>query len=168
VTDGLLILAQVDDAPGELVAEAVDELFKAGAGNVQVLTSLTKKGRPGYVLLVDAGNAREEDIALVLAAELGTSGYQVLAASHRHCDLELEHLPVVVRYAHDDLAFDVRLKRISRNGQLLRVKADHDDLARIHDALHARGRMLPLAVLRARVEEQAWTGADGGTLTLEL
>ena len=49
----LLLLVQIDDAPGELLGDVVRTLGEMGAKNVQLLSSLAKKGRPGYVLLID-------------------------------------------------------------------------------------------------------------------
>ena len=67
----LLIMAQVDDAPGELIEDVVERLQPAGARNVHILASLAKKDRPGHVLLIDVPEEREEEVALLLGAELG-------------------------------------------------------------------------------------------------
>ena len=51
----ILILAQVDDASGEVLEDTAKHLHEAGALSLQILASLGKKGRPGHVLLIDVG-----------------------------------------------------------------------------------------------------------------
>ena len=162
----LLLLAQVDDASGEVLAAAVEQLLAAGAANVEVLASVTKKGRPGHVLLVDVPADAEDEAAAVLAAELGVWGYHVLAGRHRRCEVAEETRHVVAELDGDRLVFDVGCKWISAKGARVRVKLQHDDLVAVEAELRARGRILPLPVLRARLEEQAWARADGEPLEL--
>jgi hypothetical protein len=68
--------------------------------------------------------------------------------------------------AGERLAFPVGCKWIFARGERVRVKLQHDDLVAIQAALRARGRILPLPVLRARLEEQAWARPDGEPLEL--
>ena len=147
-----LLMAQADDAPGELLAEVLNRLEHAGARNLQLVSSLTKKGRPGYILYIDVPAALEDRVAEILAFELGVWGYRVLAAEHKHFAMERRLVKLTVTMAADAHDFDLRVKTISRDGEFLRVKAEHDDLSRICGALRAAGCRMPLAELKARVE----------------
>ena len=48
-----ILYVQVDRVDGEAAGYLIEEIYAAGAGNVQLIPSLTKKGRPGYILFID-------------------------------------------------------------------------------------------------------------------
>lgn len=158
----LLILAQIDDASGELLAEVMGRLETLGAKNVQLLSSLTKKGRPGYVMMVDIHADKEDDAAALLAEELGIWGYRVIEAEHKHVDIERFEAALAVHHQGQPHRFSLRAKRIRRDGRPIRIKAEHDDLSRICAELRASGIALPLAVLKAKAES-ALAGREGET-----
>ncbi len=162
----LLILAQIDDASGELLAEVIGRLETLGAKNVQLLSSLTKKGRPGYVMMIDIHAEKEDDAAALLAEELGIWGYRVLEAEHKHVDIERFEAALAVHSRGQAHRFPLRAKRIRRDGRPIRIKAEHDDLSRICAGLRTSAIALPLAVLKARVES-ALAGPEGET-TVEI
>jgi uncharacterized protein (DUF111 family) len=147
----LLLLVQVDDATGETLQHTAQQILAAGARNVQVLASLTKKGRPGNVCLIDLPAEREEDVALLLGTELGVWGYRVLEARHRHFHITVEERRVL----SGGLAHSVRCKYIRKGDRLLAVKAEHDDLVRLQASLAQHGGHVALKRLRALVETAA-------------
>ena len=63
MSDAVLILAQIDDASGELLGRVLEQLTDLGAKNVQLLANVGKKGRPGYTLLVDIPGDAEQEVA---------------------------------------------------------------------------------------------------------
>lgn len=153
----LLLMAQIDDAPGELLGEVMKTLADRGARNVQLLSSLGKKGRPGYVLMVDILAEQESEIAAILGRDLGIWGYRVLHSDHKHFTIERCETTVEVTAGGAARAFPVRLKRILNGDELLRTKAEHDDLSAICAAFGAEGTPLSLSVLKAHVEAAAGT-----------
>jgi uncharacterized protein (DUF111 family) len=164
----VLILAQVDDAPGELLGRVLDQLTDLGAKNVQLLAGVGKKGRPGYTLLVDVPADIEEEVAVLLAGELGVWGYRVLHAEHKHFDVRRHTLDLELETGAAAHRFPLRIKRILRGGRFLRVKAEHDDLARICAELSRKGEAVPLAVLKARVESALGADEPGERLLVHL
>ncbi len=166
--DMRLVMAQVDDVSGELLGKFVRQLEEIGARNVQILASVTKKGRPGHVLFVDVAADLEDQVAVALASELGVGGYRLLRADHRHCDIRTETKTLAVTLGNDVHRFEVRTKRVSRDGRLLHVKAEHDDLEEICAKLREHGRRVPHAALKTRVESALWAQEDGVGVRLEL
>jgi pyridinium-3,5-bisthiocarboxylic acid mononucleotide nickel chelatase len=162
----VLMMAQIDDATGEVLQDVMERLHRAGARNVQLLASLTKKGRPGQVLLIDAPAEREDDVALALASELGVWGYRVLQSVHRHFEIHRLSKPLLVRVGGETLTFDLGWKRIERQGRLLAVKVEHEHLASLRDALERKGLPVPLRRLRADLEQQL--AQDPAAPSLEL
>ena len=162
----VLLMAQVDDATGELLGDVIARLDTLGAKNVQLLSSLTKKGRPGYVLMVDIHADKEGDVAALLADELGIWGYRILHAEHKHFDIETFETSVTVHHQGNRHQFPLRAKRIYRDGKLLHIKAEHDDLSRIGTHLRAADIELPHGVLKARVESALGMQAGSGDIEI--
>lgn len=149
-----LMMAQVDDVPGELLGEFIRRAESLGARNVQVVASITKKGRPGYIIYVDVPGELESEVALLLGAELGAWGYRVLSAEHHHFEIARFSIPLEVDADDASYGFTIRMKTVSRSGTLLRVKAEHDDLASICRTLREAKRLVPIMALKASVESQ--------------
>lgn len=163
-----LLMAQVDDVPGEQMGEFIRQAEALGARNVQVVASLTKKGRPGYIIYLDVAAELETEAGLLLGSELGTWGYRVLAAEHRHFDITRIETALGVTIDGTTHAFALRVKTIANGAQVLRVKAEHDDLATIGANLRERGHGVPLAVLKAAVESALYVAADRSRLEISF
>jgi uncharacterized protein (DUF111 family) len=154
----LLLLVQIDDAPGELLGDVVRTLGEMGAKNVQLLSSLAKKGRPGYVLLIDILAQQEAEVAALLVGELGVWGYRVLRSDHKHFDIERHDMTLDIAVGDTARAFPMRIKRILNQGAFMRAKAEFDDLRAICSALGNEGVRVSLAVLKAKVEVAVGSG----------
>jgi len=150
----MLMLVQVDDRSGEVVGGALGELVDLGARNVQLLSSVTKKGRPGYVLLVDLEPDREAAVAGYLAAELGAWGYQILEASHRHFETALEDRTVTVACGTHRQTFVMQYKFFYNDGELLRVKAERRDVEAVQRFVSETDAACSTDTVRSRLEHE--------------
>jgi len=160
MSEGLrLLMAQVDDVPGELMGEFIARAEALGARNVQVVSSLTKKSRPAYLIYLDVPAALESAAGRLLGAELGCWGYRVLSAEHHHFEIKRCTLSLTVHRGGVTQRATIRIKTIADGDEPLRMKAEHDDLASVCAALRAAGVELPLAVLKAAVESRLATGS---------
>jgi hypothetical protein len=163
----ILLMAQIDDAPGELLGSVLKQMSEMGAKNVQLLSSLGKKGRPGYVLLVDINVGDEADFAVLLAAELGIWGYRVLESRHKHFDVRHYRTQLELHCNGTSRRYPLRIKRIFCDGNFMRAKAEHDDLAAICAEMTGT-RRLPLAVLKAATEAAVGSAEPSGLLVVNL
>lgn len=77
-----LLLVQIDHVTGETLGFAIERIMELGAHNVQLIPTITKKNRPGSVMLIDVETAKEGPISDFLAAELKVSGYHRIDTSH--------------------------------------------------------------------------------------
>jgi uncharacterized protein (DUF111 family) len=131
------LAANLDDATGETIAHALAALLDTGALDAWVMPVVMKKGRPGHVITALADHALGGQVARVLMAETGTLGLRARVVDRWLADrateeVEVEGLPVRVKVSPG------------------RVKAEHDDAARV-----ARLTGLPLREVTRRAE-QAW------------
>lgn len=164
----ILMLVQVDDRSGETVGHAMEELVDLGVRNVQLLSSHTKKGRPGMVLLLDLDRELETQVAVYLAAELGAWGYHVLAAEHRHFDVTLAERRVTAVCGKRCETVAVHCKLFHQDGVLLRVKLEHADALELQRFVRVSAGVCPLDELRAIVERAVRQDPDKAELEVRL
>jgi hypothetical protein len=131
------LTANLDDATGETLAHAITALLDAGALDAWVTPVVMKKGRPGHTVTALCDQALADQVVRVLMAETGTLGVrgQVLTrwlAERSMALVTVEGLPLRVKVSPG------------------RVKAEHDDAARV-----ARATGLPLREVARRAED-AW------------
>jgi len=82
--EGLLLYVQVDHLNGEIIGAVIDMLYRAGAYNVNVISSLTKKNRPGNIFVIDCDPARVDEVEKIVCRELGTGGWHRISTEHAH------------------------------------------------------------------------------------
>lgn len=117
---GLVVLeANLDDCPGQLVARAIEAALAAGARDAWAAPVTMKKGRPGVLLgaLVDAG--RRDAVARVFLEETTTLGVRFHAVDRIELDREL--VPVATAYG------EVRVKVGRREGAVVGASPEYDD-----------------------------------------
>lgn len=137
----VLLEANVDDATGEQLADALAAVLGAGATDAWVTPVLMKKGRPGQVVSVLADLALAEGLRALLANETGSLGVRLTtverwAAARRIEQVDLDGHPVRVKVSPG------------------RVKAEHDDALAV-----ARRLRVPVREVIARAE-RAWRSAE--------
>lgn len=82
--EGMIFYVQVDHLCGEVLGKVIDYLYDAGACNVQVIPSITKKNRPGHVFLIDCRPDHADAVESVIARELTSGGWHRIDTQHRH------------------------------------------------------------------------------------
>jgi uncharacterized protein (DUF111 family) len=121
----LLIETNVDDVTGETLGYLVHELLNQGAKDVSIISTTTKKNRPGHLLSVIAAPEDEERLAYLLIAETGSLGVRV-SRRERHL-LARETQTVAIQV--NDQEFKVRVKiATDRTGKTMQVKAEYEDV----------------------------------------
>jgi uncharacterized protein (TIGR00299 family) protein len=116
-----LLETNLDDLVPELVPDAVERCFAAGALDVWVTPAQMKKGRPGFVLSALARPGAEPDVARALLEETSALGVRVARLSR----YELEREERVV----DVAGGSVRVKVATLDGRVVNVAPEHDDCA---------------------------------------
>ena len=110
-----MLETNVDDATGEILGHAVDQLLEAGALDAWITPIVMKKGRPAHVVSVLANPAHADHLSAVLLAETGSIG--------------------VRRHTVERTAAERRVDTVEVDGQPIRIKvtahrhkAEHDDV----------------------------------------
>lgn len=132
-----LLETNVDDVTGEVLAHTVSRLLAAGAHDAWITPVIAKKGRPAHMISVVCDPSRALELRTILATETGTLGVRTQDL-HRW----------VARRGISEVLVDGHPIRIKQGPN--RVKAEHDDVARV-----ARHLGLPAREVARRAEEQA-------------
>jgi pyridinium-3,5-bisthiocarboxylic acid mononucleotide nickel chelatase len=119
----VLLETNLDDLSPELIPDAAEQCFAAGALDVWSTPVTMKKGRPG---LVFSTLARPEMQAAVATAMLRhTSALGVRAVPLRRYELDREQRTVTVD------GHEVRVKLGRLNGEIVNIAPEHDDCAEV-------------------------------------
>ncbi len=117
------IESNLDDISPELVPDAVERCFAAGALDVWLTSVQMKKGRPGIVLSALARPAAERAVIDAIVRETTTLGVRVRQA--RRWALTRQWLTVQVDGA------PVRVKLGMLDGEVVNAAPEHDDCAAV-------------------------------------
>jgi uncharacterized protein (TIGR00299 family) protein len=115
----VLLEANLDDCPGQLVARAIEAALERGAVDAWAAPVTMKKGRPGLVLSALAPAERKDAVARALVEETTTLGVRFRPVER----LELDREWVTVETAYG--AVRVKLGRL--HGELLNAHPEWDD-----------------------------------------
>ena len=118
-----LIETNLDDLSPELVPDAAQACFAAGALDVWATPVQMKKGRPGIVLSALARPADEKKVAEALLRETSTLGLRI--AQLRRWELDRDERTVEVA------GESVRVKIGRLDGEVINVAPEHDDCAEV-------------------------------------
>jgi uncharacterized protein (DUF111 family) len=117
--DALLIETNLDDISPQLLPDAAERCFEAGALDVWVAPVLMKKGRPGFVFSALARPRDERAVAEAILRETTTLGVRVSAV--RRWELAREWTEVEIE------GQPVRVKLGLLEGNVVNVAPEHDD-----------------------------------------
>jgi uncharacterized protein (TIGR00299 family) protein len=130
--DEMVILeTNIDDVTGEVLGRAVERLMSEGARDVTITPVYMKKNRPGHVITVIVKKDDAEDLAQVLIAETGTLGVRELPVV-RHITPRTSRT-IQLRIRRKSHPVGVKLSE-DRNGRVIGVKVEYEDLRRISDS----------------------------------
>lgn len=166
MTESCLLLAQVDDVTGEVLGRAGDDLMALGARNVQLLSGLSKKGRPAYVLLVDTTQEKVVSVGSYLALELGVWGYHVIPTEHRHMSVAFREVTVHLLGKKDERRLLCRVKEVRDGEKLVGLKVEHDFICHLQERLRQEGVECSLRALRVALESRLWEEASAIRLSV--
>lgn len=118
----------IDDVPGEAAAHALARAIDEGALDAHIVQTVTKKGRPGQLLMVLAREADADRLADTIAHETGSWGLRI---AHRVARFKAVPREVKVRVTVGGKRHELRAKVLVEGGRVRRVKVEHDDAAAV-------------------------------------
>lgn len=149
--EGIVFLVQIDHIQGEIIGSVIEQLYLAGALNVQVISTVTKKNRPGYIFIIDLPSERTDAIERVIVRELGSTGWHKLLTDHRHVPVEKVFKDVKVIFDSYEFLFSLEGKQIK--GQPESVRPEHINYVALRDKIkHISGVDISLLKIYKKVQ----------------
>jgi pyridinium-3,5-bisthiocarboxylic acid mononucleotide nickel chelatase len=143
----LLVEANLDDCPGQLVARAIEAAKEAGALDAWATPCTMKKGRPGLVLAAICDEPRRNGVVRALFAETTTLGVRLVPIDR--VELARTQEPVETAYG------TVRVKVGRLGDEVMGAHPEYEDCA-------ARAREHGVAVKEVmEAALAAWRGRPG-------
>ena len=143
----------VDNVSGEVIPYLIDTTIERGAKNVHVVSALTKKGRPEFLLFVDVAEENLESVIGFLLAELGTLGYRVLRDEHFPQDYDIEKVEVNLSALGIPLDRTIRIKVIRReDGSILTANVEYEDLHNLSESFENDSVRISMMKLKSMIE----------------
>jgi len=163
---GLLIFAQADNISGEVTGFAMGKIMELGAHNVQLITSITKKNRPGNIIIIDTDARHEGKIAHFLAQELKVSGYHRIDTSHVFHQVTFAKKKLAITAKGKTESVECEIKLIGDPLTPLSVDIEHDVLVRIQRLIKEElDASFSLHELRTLIEARL---REGGEISIEI
>lgn len=128
----------VDDVRGEILGNIFSLLLDAGALDVSILNTITKKNRPGYLIRVLCNKEDIDSLTEILLRETGTLGIRV-GKSQRIC-LHRKILDYPLQIGEFTTSIPVKCS-LDVSGQFLNYKIEFSDLEKL-------AKKLDIAILK--------------------
>ena len=149
-----LLFAQVDHVSGEVTGFAIGRIMELGARNVQLITTVTKKNRPGNIFIIDTDDKHEREIARFLARELKVSGYHRIDTLHIFQQVTFAQRNLSIRVKGEERTVNCEIKIIGDPSKPLTIDVEHEDLVRLQKVLRDEKKDLSLCELRTMIESK--------------
>lgn len=147
----MLIMVNVGHMITEMLPFIIDSLMKIGAENVQAVPTMTKKGRPGFIIFIDAEKELTEPISELLMRELGISGMRVLKEEqHIKFDYEIRTVEILSTNL-PKMAITVKCIR-DRKGEIASIQAEYEEIKNVLHILRKKGKRISFKGLKEIVE----------------
>jgi uncharacterized protein (DUF111 family) len=162
-----LLFAQIDHIPGDVLGFAMERLMELGAKNVQLIPSITKKNRPGNIMIIDIDEQNEEVLAEFLAKELNLPGYHRIDTQHvfHNISFAKKNLTISANGIIQKTRCEIKLMGDSLNP--VSVSVEHDFLVEIQKLLLDKSNhYMSLNELRKIIELKLRDPADEVTIEL--
>jgi len=150
------LLVQTDHITGEKAATAIEALYGAGARNVQVQSTVTKKNRPGLVFLIDTDPACREDVEAVILTDIGATGWHRIPTEHCYVPVDQTKREAIIRVKAEDgdsapmLAGRLTLVFKVSSADPEVIRPEHDTLIMIRTMLANAGKTASLALIEQK------------------
>lgn len=162
-----LIFAQIDHITGEVLGFAMGKLMELGANNVQFIPTITKKNRPGNIIIIDIDPKDEDVMAEFLAKELKVPGYHRINTDHifQNVSFSKKIINININGAIEKLQCEIRV--VGDPTRPLSVGIEHDFLVKIQKLLNQKlSDFVSLTELRTIIESKL--REPGDEITIEL
>ncbi|MHA1521444.1 MAG: nickel pincer cofactor biosynthesis protein LarC [Promethearchaeota archaeon] len=141
-----ILESNVDDVRGETLGRSIQIFMNAGALDVSIIPTVTKKNRPGHLIQIICKEAHINKLIKKLMENTGTLGVRILEANRVCMIRKIIAFPIEIE--KESLTVHVKVS-ITNSNKISNYKLEYDDLAEI-----ARNLKIPFLKLEKMVQSQ--------------
>ena len=160
---GVLLYVQTDHLNGETLGAAIEVLYRSGASNVNVISSLTKKNRPGQIILIDCLPTSLGKLESVVSRELQVSGWHRIDTQHCYQNVRCTQRNVTIQYESGSFDFSVEGKIM--NDDWINIRPESRCCLALKEELENRGITISLPEIERRLY-RALTDVDDAVIDI--
>jgi len=166
--EGLILVVATDSLSGEELGYAINGLQEVGAYNVNLIPTITKKNRPGQLMIVDLPVKNENAVGNFLVKEFGILGYHRIKTEHVFEQINFIERKLSVRGPKGWVKnFELQVKVVGDMADPLSMDVENDFLVKLHKELNAdKTTSITMTKLRKMVESALQNNED--PLILEI
>lgn len=147
--DTILLYVQMDHLNGENMGSLLNVLYDAGAKNVQIINTITKKNRPGYIMIVDSPIVKLSEIENIIVKEAGSSGWHRINTKHCYVNVSIEKKNVKVKVS--DFEFDFCIEGKILMNDIETVRPEFENCLKLKNILLENGYNISLSKIRRSI-----------------
>ncbi len=125
-----ILETNLDNVTGELMGHIFNRLLNAGARDVSIIPTTTKKNRPGYLLRVISRPIDCDSLSETIIRETGTLGVRVLPYVHRNI---ASRKIVPIEFLIDGATVKIRIKVGLVGQDIISVKPEYEDVKKVSE-----------------------------------
>jgi uncharacterized protein (TIGR00299 family) protein len=131
--DVSVIETNIDDVSGELLGHFINSLDKNQFLDIQVISTLTKKNRPSYIIQLLCHPKDTFDLINKIINELGTLGVRYSFTKRICVDRKFKTLNLEISNKTYQISFKIAFIRLKNEVKILNVKPEYEDLNKISE-----------------------------------
>ncbi|SHH09941.1 Protein of unknown function DUF111 [Anaerosphaera aminiphila DSM 21120] len=149
--EGILLLVQIDHLNGEILGSVFEYLYEAGALNVQCIQTITKKNRPGNILLIDVPLGKIKEVECIIINELGSTGWHRISTDHMHVPVEIVTRKVKILIDSYNFLFELQGKKVK--GEAGSIRPEHSNCIKLKEEIRKFCKIeVPLKLIYEKVQ----------------
>jgi uncharacterized protein (DUF111 family) len=149
---GLVFMVQVDHLSGENLGQVIGYLYDAGASNVQIIPTITKKNRPSHLFIIDCRKDYADGIEEIIIRELTSGGWHRIDTEHRHLRTDIIKCPVEVVSGESRFKFTVEGKHIGDDRS--NIRPEHQNCTELKNEVFQKlGKHISLTEAHYKISE---------------
>ena len=126
--DVIVLETDIDDVTGEIIGNFIHKMENSKILDVQVISSITKKNRPSYVIKILCHPEMSDKILKDIFSELGTLGVRISKTKRVCIDRAIETVKIVLDQENYEINYKISYYINEKGKRIVNIKPEYEDL----------------------------------------
>ncbi len=123
-----VIETDIDDISGEIIGDFMDKIEKDKILDIQVIQTLTKKNRPGFIIKILTNPNYKADIIKMIINNLGTLGVRYYEVNRICIERKIDILKISIDNIEYLIHYKLSYYMIDNEKKIVNIKPEYNDL----------------------------------------